>query len=327
MIEKKYRDSLFIEVPRDEMTFEHHKRGLNVTYDQELLQENLPPTTGILTGDKSLARTLSRVIPEETVVALETTEFVNVFGRVVSKAGPFGTTCLQYLYVWDYQAVPVHEADYEPIFVFLEGNRRYAVYDLVHYCSRIIDLKKPGENGPGLNMVPGWHSFLPAKLLNYNQVDADLTVVPLSDQHLDSWWNIPDEMSQLKITDYLDDPFALKAPGHFMKTPDETSKTMCCTFLEIERALAEFEDPRQGITEGAKRALTKCVGIFALHRLGAYLQLLNEMQKVGLIRLPQPVSEGLNIATITQMLQKGVLTLTDIGQNLIKGLSREEPEK
>ena len=95
----------------------------------------------------------------------------------------------------------------------------------------------------------------------------------------------------------------------------------------MERALGEFEDPRQGIVEGAKRALTKCVGIFALHRLGAYLQLLNEMQKVGLIRLPQPISEGLNIATITQMLQKGFLSLTDIGQNLIKGLSREEPEK
>lgn len=327
MVEKKFRDSLFIEVPRDEMTFEHHKGGLEAKYNQKLLQENLPPTTGILTGDKSLVKTLGRVLPEETVIALEATEFVNVFGRVVSKAGPFGTTCLQYLYVWDYQAVPTHEADYEPIFVFLEGNRRYAIYDLVHYCSRRIDLKDPGEDGPGLNMVPGWHSFLPARLLNYNQADADLTVFPLSDQHLDSWWNIPDEMSRLKITDYLVDPFALRAPSHFMKAPDETSKTMCCSFLEIERALAEFEDPRQAIVEGAKRALTKCVGIFALHRLGAYLQLLNEMQKVGLIRLPQPISEGLSIATITQMLQKGFLTLTDVGQSLVKGLSHEKPEK
>jgi hypothetical protein len=213
------------------------------------------------------------VIPDTTRDALHATDFVGVFGRVVRHGGD---VCLQYFFVWDYQAVPSHEGDYEPIFVYLEGSRRYAIYDLVHYCSRKVELKKPGKDKVGFRMIPGWHSFLPAELSD-SEINKGLEVRPLSDQHLHSWWSIPDEEARLKVEGFVRDPFLMEAPGHFMDEPDENSQTMCCSFLHIENALSEFEDPKQGVIEGVKRAFSNCVGILALYRLGAFLQLLQSV--------------------------------------------------
>ncbi|MFW9804170.1 MAG: hypothetical protein ACFFFC_16030, partial [Candidatus Thorarchaeota archaeon] len=260
MVEKKYRDLLHLSVPESKARFKQHAPGLSASYDQGLLQDHLPPTSGVLRGDEMLLTSIGHVMPEQTRIAFEATEFVNVFGRVLSDHSGH-PRCLQYLYVWDYQAVPAHEADYEPIFVFLDGPDRFAIYDLVHYCSRRLNLGPPGSKGPGLRMVPGWHSFLPDFGMPPKAVDKGLDVQPLSDEHLRTWWTIPDMEPRLKIKEYMRDPFLLEAPGHFLENPDDNSRTICCTFLELERALREFEDPRQGLIEGIKRAFNKCVGI------------------------------------------------------------------
>ncbi|MFW9799221.1 MAG: hypothetical protein ACFFD9_02195 [Candidatus Thorarchaeota archaeon] len=324
MVEKKYKDQLHLKVPHTDMTFKQRAGRSQAFYDRNLLEANLPPTTGVLTADNTLLKTLGHILPKETSEALEATEFVNVFARVVESTHS-SVACLQYLYVWDYQAVPAHEADYEPIFVFIDKTRRYAIYDLVHYCSRRLDLGPPGVSGPGLRMIPGWHSFLPDSSLSISSVDKKLEVQPLSDQHLKAWWSIADEAPRFKIKEYLRDPFLLEAPGHFMKKPDENARTICCTFLEIERALQEFESPRDGLIEGMKRAFGNCVGLLALHRLAAYIQLLNEMNNVGLVTMPTPLSAGLNIASVGTMLKDGFVSLTKAGKSLFSGL-RESNE-
>ncbi|MFX0045678.1 MAG: hypothetical protein ACFE8Z_07510, partial [Candidatus Hermodarchaeota archaeon] len=114
MVEKKYRDLLHVEFPPSKMTFNQRAGGNRAFYDKHLLEANLPPTSGVITADKTLLKSLGGVLPDETKAILKDTEFVNVFGRVVEQ-GHSGVPCLQYLYVWDYQAVPAHEADYEPV--------------------------------------------------------------------------------------------------------------------------------------------------------------------------------------------------------------------
>lgn len=320
MVEKRFGEHLRIRPKRREMTFENHEVGIRAEFDQELLQQHLPMTQGVATGDRTLVKTLGKVIPDSTVAALNSTEFIDVFGRVLKLPGPRGGTCLQYLYVWDYQAVPPHEGDYEPIFVYLDGGKRHAIYDLVHYCTRSLKLGRSKEDSPGLRMIPGWHSFLPAPKLRYSHSDTKLRVEPLSDQHLEAWHSIPDESARFKIHRYMANPFLLEAPGHFLESPDENSKTMCCTFLEIESALQKYENPRRGVVEGVKRALTKCVGIFGLYRLGALIQLLSEMNQIGLLRLGQPLGENINLARLGALLQEGFISLTDMGKQLIQGL-------
>ncbi len=323
LIEKQFEKLLHLDVDWKESTFGQCSKNLKARYDANLLAEHLPPTWGVLNGDATLLTSLGKALPEDTRAALESTEFVGVFGRVIEEKGWGGAKCLQYLYVWDYQAVPAHEADYEPIFVFLDGGRRYVVYDLVHYCSRSLDLNKPGKSGPGLRMIPGWHSFLPAPNLEVSSLDSGIKIKPLTDKHIETWWNIPEPEPQLKIRKYMLDPFQLEAPGHFMETPDEESLTICCTFLEIERALAEFEDPRQGLVEGIKRAMTRCIGIFALHRLPALIQLLSEMSQVGLVAMPAPISSvGMNLAAVGNLLRDGFISLTNAGKTFFESFGQ-----
>lgn len=317
MVEKEYAAQIRVNPATNKMTFKEHVSDLVAEFDPALLKKHLPITSGVQHGDRKLAETLGVVIPETTREALKATEFVGVYGRVVhSKTYPH-LVCLQYLYVWDYQAVPTHEGDYEPIFVFLDQNRKYAIYDLVHYCSRRLDFELPLGGTLGLRMIPGWHSFLPS-LITESSRDKNLELRPLSDQHLHSWWSIPDESARLKIVNRFKDPFLLEAPGHFMDSPDENSITMCCTFLEIEKALAEFEDPKVAVVEGIKRAFAKCVGLFALYRLNAFIQLLGEMNDIGMLKAPI-TSAGLNLANIGNLLKEGIVSVTKAGREFFSG--------
>ncbi len=322
MVEKKYSELLRISPKPDKMTFKEHSRGLMASFDRDLLEKNLPLTSGVLNGDSALAQSLGAVIPEGTRAALKETQFIGAFGRVLKTPDIPDLVCLEYLYVWDYQAVPAHEGDYEPVFVFIDRRRKYTIYDLVHYCSRRLDFELPQGGKMGLRMIPGWHSFLPA-IVSESSRDKGLEVRPLSDQHLQSWWSIPDESVRLKIVNRFKDPFLLEAPGHFLDNPDENAITMCCTFLEIEKALAEFEDPKDAILEGIKRAFTKCVGILALHRLGAFIQLLGEMNDIGMLKAPIG-STGVNLTSIGNLLRDGIVSVTKAGREFFAGLQPKE---
>lgn len=326
MVDKKHSKQIRISPRSDEMTFEEHSRGLKAGFDNALLEKYLPVTSGVVDGDRALAETLAIVIPEGTRMALKETQFIGVFGRVLKSPDIPDLACLQYLYVWDYQAVPAHEGDYEPIFVFVDRRRKYAIYDLVHYCSRRLDFELPIGGNLGLRMIPGWHSFLPA-VISETSRDKGLEIKPLSDQHLRSWWSIPDDSVRLKIVNRFKDPFLLEAPGHFLDSPDENAVTMCCTFLEIEKALAEFDDPRDAIVEGIKRAFTKCVGLFTIYRLGAFIQLLGEMNDIGMLKAPV-TSAGLNLATIGNLLRDGIVSVTKAGQQFFASYySKESAEE
>ena len=308
------------------MTFKEVDMGFTAEYDAALLQYYLPPTSGVMTADSTLASSLGGVIPEYTVETLNATNFVNVYGRVVRDKSQSDLMCLQYIYLWDYQAVPAHEADFEPVYVFVDKEHHYLVYDLVHYCSRRLDLREPGSIGPGLKVVPGWHSFLPDGELAPEARDTELTVQPLSDQHLHSWWSIPDYEAQLKIDEYLRNPFLLEVPGHFLTDPDEDSKTMCCTFLQIEQALSETDNVRDGVIEGVRRSLTNCVTLFTLYRLGSLIKLLLEMSEVGLVTVPVSLKDGLNLGAIGAMLNNGVVSLTEAGCGLMERMKDSQEE-
>ena len=323
-MEKKYSDLLHIHPKLSELTFNEHVSEVSAYFDQALLQKYLPVTAGVQNGDRVLSDTLGGVIPDETCEALKQTDFLGVYGRVVRSKHYPHLICLQYLYVWDYQAVPPHEGDYEPIFVYLDKKQHYAVYDMVHYCARKIDFKLPLKGTLGLRMIPGWHSFLPAYISDSSQ-DRGIEVKPLSDQHLRAWWSIPESEARLKIVNHLKDPFQMNAPGHFMDEPDENSITMCCTFLEIEKALAEFEDPKVAVVEGIKRAFAKCVGLLALYRLGAFIQLLGEMNDIGMVNAPIS-SKGVNVANIGALLRDGLVSVTKAGKAFFEGLYTRKPE-
>jgi hypothetical protein len=101
---------------------------------------------------------------------------------------------------------------------------------------------------------------------------------------------------------------------------------MCCSFLQIERALSEFEDPREGIVEGVKRAFSNCVGLLALYRLGAYLQLLGEMNDIGMVNFPVSLS-SINITTFGKILQDGFVSLTKTGKKILDGVHPPDPDE
>lgn len=324
MVEKKYSDFLRIHPKPSEITFREHVSGVTADFDQALLQEYLPVTSGVQNGDQILTNTLGVVIPDATREALKQTDFIGVYGRVIRSKQYSSLLCLQYLYIWDYQAVPAHEGDYEPIFIYLNKKQHYAVYDLVHYCARKLDFQLPIKGTLGLRMIPGWHSFLPAYISDSSR-DRDLQVKPLSDQHLRSWWSIPETEARLKIVNHIKDPFQMEAPGHFMDNPDENSKTMCCTFLEIEKALAEFDDPKEAVVEGIKRAFARCVGLLALHRLGAFIQLLGEMNDIGIVNAPI-TTEGINIANLGALLKDGLVSVTKAGKIFFEGFYTGSPD-
>jgi hypothetical protein len=318
LVEKEYSEMLHVNPPPDEITFSEHTRGFQAEFDLFLLEKYLPVTSGVQDGDRNFAEKFGVAIPEGTREALKETNFIGVFGRVLRSPKLPDLTCLQYLYVWDYQAVPAHEGDYEPIFVFIDKKGKYAIYDLVHYCSRRLDFELPFGGNIGLQMIPGWHSFLPAIITEHAR-DKNLKVQPLSDQHLRTWWAIPEEEARLKIVNRFKDPFLLEAPGHFLDSPDENAITMCCTFLEIEKALAEFEDPKVAVIEGIKRAFAKCVGLLALYRINAFIQLLGEMNDIGILKAPIS-STGLNLASIGNLLRDGIVSVTKAGREFFAGM-------
>ena len=107
-----------------------------------------------------------------------------------------------------------------------------------------------------------------------------------------------------------------------MDEPDENAQTICCTFVEIEKAMNEFENPRDGLVQGIKRALTKCVGILALYRLGAFIQLVSEMNELGIVQVGAPLKGGLDLLAITNMLRDGFISLTNAGKGFFEGLQR-----
>jgi hypothetical protein len=111
-----------------------------------------------------------------------------------------------------------------------------------------------------------------------------------------------------------------------MDEPDENSQTMCCSFLHIENALSEFEDPKQAVIEGVKRAFSNCVGILALYRLGAFLQLLGEMNDIGMVKMPSGLltSGGIDLGAIGAFLRDGFVTLTNVGATLLDGFHSRE---
>ncbi|MGQ4912471.1 MAG: hypothetical protein ACP6KW_09915 [Candidatus Thorarchaeota archaeon] len=319
-MEKKYRRALRVRPSPSDMTFNECAEGLVAYFDSDLLAKYLPPTLGAIDGDLELSRLLGGTIPDETGEALRETEFIGVYGRVLRTEDDSRALCLQYLFVWDYQAVPAHECDYEPVFVYIFDDSAYMIYDFVHYCSRRMELPLQSSQSYGLQVVPGWHSFLPRELSEDSR-DQIEHIVPLSDQHLHSWWSIPEEGPRLKIVDTMRDPYLLEAPGHFLTDPDENARTICCSFLEIERALRDSEDPGQGIIEGAKRALIRCVGILALYRLGAFLQLLGEMRDIGMVRTSAPLTGGgFNLNAILALLGDGLVNLTRAGDDILRGI-------
>lgn len=325
MVEKKFTDYLRINVAPSDASYGEVDDGLTAYFDESLLQKYLPPTSGAISADSVLASSLERVLPPETIEALKDTEFVGVYARVVSDDRR-NIKCLQYIFLWDYQAVPEHESDYEPVFVFITPGGEYAVYDLIHYCSRRLDIDPSNDSGPGLRVIPGWHSFLPTANLPKDERDKGLNVKPLTDQHLHSWWSIPEDEPRLKIEKFLRDPFLLEAPGHFMEHPDEESKTMCCAFLEIEKAMQEYESPKDGVVEGVRRALAKCVGLFGIFKLGAFVRMLSEMNDVGLIQLPVSLRSGIDFGAIGELLRGGAVSLTKAGSRFFEGYKSADSE-
>ena len=108
--------------------------------------------------------------------------------------------------------------------------------------------------------------------------------------------------------------------SHVVHIPQET-------FLEIEKAMKEYESPKEGFAEGIRRSLSKCVGIFGLFKLGAFSKLLTEMNDVGLVKLPRTVGSGLDFGAIASILKDGMIGLTNAGQTLFGGFRNSDEGK
>jgi len=136
-------------------------------------------------------------IPDESYIS-----FKGVFGRIVDYGND--ARCYQYIFLWDGQLFPPHPMDYEPVmvYVFDRLGSKAIVYDHLHYKLGRFWINE--STAARLRVIYPWHSFRRGRHLT-----TEIDVHPLTDDHLNHWWDITDPRARLTITDDLKHPFRL----------------------------------------------------------------------------------------------------------------------
>ena len=68
------------------------------------------------------------------------------------------------------------------------------------------------------------------------------------------------------------------------------------------------------------------MGILALYRLGAFVQLLVEMNDIGMIKAPIS-SSGIDLVALGNMLKEGLVSVTKAGQDFFEKLYYGETDE
>jgi hypothetical protein len=163
--------------------------------DPELYVEKLPAGYAI-NYDDTLATNHLPVIAEYQ--ALDPSELEAIYYRIVNR--PHAESCIEYIFYWNFQYLPPHSYDYEPIYVYLrDGQLDHVAFDFFHYDARLLSHELPFE-------VCGlWHAFDALDQAPMKRLDRP--VVRLDNAVLGKWYNRPHPKSQFEIRQKLINPW------------------------------------------------------------------------------------------------------------------------
>ncbi len=153
-------------------------KGYRVDFDDALAMAHLPHVTG--SGEST-----------------DPTELESIHYRIVKSPEE---ACIEYIYYWNFQLIPTHSYDYEPIYVYLKDNlvKRLA-FDLWHYRTRVL------ANASVFTICGPWHSFL-SRDRTHSQIERPL--MRLDEAVLGKWYS-RDPKARFVIKHKLTDPWLL----------------------------------------------------------------------------------------------------------------------
>ena len=74
---------------------------------------------------------------------LDPSELEAIYYRIVNHNAE---SCIEYIFYWNFQYLPPHSYDYEPIYVYLrEGQLERVAFDFFHYDARVLSEQPPFE--------------------------------------------------------------------------------------------------------------------------------------------------------------------------------------
>ncbi len=153
-------------------------KGYRVDFDDELATAHLPQVTG----------------SEEST---DPTELESIYYRIVRSPDE---SCIEYIYYWNFQLIPTHSYDYEPIYVYLkDGLVKRVAFDLWHYKTRVM------LNASRFMICGPWHSFLSIDQ-SHSHIERPLT--RLDEAVLGKWYG-RDPKARFVIKHKLTDPWLL----------------------------------------------------------------------------------------------------------------------
>lgn len=160
----------------------------------ELYVERLPAGYAIDFDDVLAAKHLPVVAEYE---ALDPSELEAIYYRIVNHNAE---SCIEYIFYWNFQYLPPHSYDYEPIYVYLrEGQLERVAFDFFHYDARVLSEQPPFE------ICGLWHAFGALDQAPTEHLERPL--VRLDDAVLGKWYNRPHPKSQFVIRQKLTDPW------------------------------------------------------------------------------------------------------------------------
>jgi hypothetical protein len=161
----------------------------------ELYVEKLPADYAIDYDDTFAAKHLPVVAEYQ---ARDPSELEAIYYRIVNR--PHAESCIEYIYYWNFQFLPPHSYDYEPIFVYLrDGQLDHIAFDFYHYDARVVSEECPFE------ICGLWHAFNDLDQTPMKRFDRPL--VRLDNAVLGKWYNRPHMKSQFEIKQKLTDPW------------------------------------------------------------------------------------------------------------------------
>ncbi len=190
-------------------------KGYRVDFDDALAMAHLPHVTG--SGEST-----------------DPTELESVYYRIVRSPRE---SCIEYIYYWNFQLIPTHSYDYEPIYVYLrDGLVKRVAFDFWHYKTKAL------ANASGFTICGPWHSFLS---IDHSHSQIERPLMRLDEAVLGKWY-ARDPKARFVIKHKLTDPWLL----HDWSTFRDERVLPCAQGLFLmtagDREVMEYDERLQG---------------------------------------------------------------------------------
>ena len=147
--------------------------------------------------------------------ALDPSELEAIYYRIMKR--PPAESCIEYIYYWNFQYLPPHSYDYEPIYVYLhDGEVDQVAFDFFDYDARVF------SHEPSFEICGLWHAFDALDQAPMERLDRPLA--RLDNAVLGKWYSprFVHPKSKFVIRRKLTDPWLLRDMSTFRDDDTDT---------------------------------------------------------------------------------------------------------